>query len=179
MSSFAEDDDGIIDLHALSTRTPNKQAAAPLFSEPPPAFVSDATPRPSGGGTGVVIAAIACVLVVVLALAGVGLRYAFRAPEPIARKGVTVQTPAPPPTQAPVAASPAPAADPAPPSTASDDDGKPSRAATKKKGIRGTHRTFASSDVKKEPVTRPARAADPCGCHGNFDCNLRCAAGQK
>ncbi|HEY8073512.1 MAG TPA: hypothetical protein VIF62_05370 [Labilithrix sp.] len=174
MSSFSDDDDGIIDLHALSKPRPFAPGNGSIFaSEPPPAFVTDTNAAPRTSSTvGVTIAAIAGG-VLFLALAGVGLKFAFRSPAPVVRTGVTVSAAAPPPatTEAPVAA--APTTDPAPPATADDDS---SSSPKKKKGRHGVRRSFASSEGKKEAVSRPARAADPCGCKGNFDCNLRCAA---
>jgi len=174
MSSFADDDDGIIDLHALSKPRPFAPGNGSIFaSEPPPAFVTDTNVAPrSSSNVGVTIAAIAGG-VLFLALAGVGLKFAFRSPAPVVRTGVTVAAAAPPPatTEAPVAAV-APTSDPAPPATADDS----SSSAKKKKGRHGVRRSFAAPEGHKETVSRPTRAADPCGCKGNFDCNLRCAA---
>jgi hypothetical protein len=169
--SAITDDDGIIDLHALST----PKGAAVVASVFPTAFTVDAEPEKKPRSAARIIVAIAASLVV-LVLAGVGLRYAFRGAEPVPQAALAMKPPVlvttPPPPPAPVA-TPDPA-----PTTASTDDASP---APKKKSI--VRRSFSAAQPKSTVVaSRPAPAvkpADPCGCHGNFDCNLRCAAGAK
>jgi hypothetical protein len=170
-----EEDDGIIDLQALSRpgREVQRAIAAPVFTPsetPPAAFAVDAerAARPRGS-TGKVIALIAGGLVFV-GLAGFGLRTIFRGEEPVSRFAPPPPPPAPPPPPVAAAPPPAPSADPPP---VADEDPPPAKKA-KKKG-------FAGGGVVRPAVRPPVtpKAADPCGCKGNFDCNLRCAAGSK
>jgi hypothetical protein len=154
-----QDDDGIIDLAALSKPTP--AIAQPVFtSEPPPAAFALEAPgqaRPPRTSTLKIVALIAGALVFMTA-SGIGLRLLFRGEDPISRTA-----PPPPPPQPVVAAAPPPAVD--PPPTASEEPAPPPKA----KKTRGGAGKFV------RPAATP-KAADPCGCKGNFDCNLRCAA---
>jgi predicted Zn finger-like uncharacterized protein len=182
----ADDDEGIIDLNALKSMPPRTAArpVAPLFSEPPPAFARDvgasyppteARRFPTKVKTAGMIAAAAVAVIVGI----FGIAHAFKGDEPVAR----VAEPPPPPA---AAAEPPPAAtaDPAPSASATPDDPKP--VASGKKG----HRHFAKSapaSFKKGQSDAPAafkppppvKAADPCGCHGDFNCILRCTAKGK
>ncbi len=185
-ASASSEDDGIIDLKALSS-VPPKPAVAPLFSEPPPgAFAVDATGAsvktserrfPSGiKKIGIIAAAAAGMLLLV-----VGIASAFKGEEPAARQAAFVAPPPP-----PAAAAPAPTTDPAPAATtSSDDDAKSPTVGTSghKKGRRslagkGAPATFRKGQADPPAAAKPppVKAADPCGCHGDFNCILRCTA---
>ncbi|MBS2014263.1 MAG: zinc-ribbon domain-containing protein [Deltaproteobacteria bacterium] len=145
-----DDDEGVIDLHALASvpPKPGTRPVAPLFSEPPPAaFARDATPSSSSLGTapsgaaitfskrmmvGIGAAAVAVVLM------GIGVAAAFKGEEPVARAQASM-APIPPPTTPPAVAPKAPEPPPAAPvastsSTSSDDDADAKDAKPSKKG---------------------------------------------
>ena len=170
------DEEGVIDLKQLaSVPPPGKRSfvpVAPLFSEPPPMIV-DANGNTSGSraalakpiSKGKLIGAIAAAMAFLL-VAGLGLSMAFKGEEPV--KHAAVETPAPvatptvTATQAP--ATPAPAE-----TTASNDDDTPKKG---KKGGKKGKKGGASSTTAAKPV----KAADPCGCKGDFNCILACTA---
>ena len=186
--NLAHDDDGIIDLRALkSTRPPPSSfaSASPFSSEPPPAaFAVDAdgvvaagVPAPASKGKTIAIAAGAGLFLI---LGSVGVLFAFRGEKPavIARAPIT-QAAAP-----AAAAPPAPAAEPAPVAASqpapSDDDSAADAPTTKKtKGAKaraGAGKAKASFSVPSSPKPAVTKAADPCHCHGDFQCNIRCSA---
>jgi len=207
-SGRVEEDDGIIDLNALSTKA-GARPIAPLFSsEPPPAaFTREVSASSSGeamvGGTkmkkraliGIGAAAVA------LVLAAVGISAAFKGEEPVARTQASLAAPPPPAVTAPP---PGPAPEP-PPATASasssssDDDAQsPNVGVSGKKGRgkggkgikRGAavgHTPAGMTKVKSSGVSgdtvassKPAAPApDKCGCKGDFSCILRCTAKGK
>jgi hypothetical protein len=192
--NLAHDDDGIIDLRALkSTRPPPSSfaSASPFVSEPPPAaFALDAG---GAGAAGVPARAsqaktigIAAGAGLFLVLGAVGVVFAFRGEKPavIARAPIT-QAAAP-----AAAAPPAPAADPAPAAVAasqpaaSDDAPASDAPVTKRtKGAKaragaggGATKAKASFGAPSSPKPAVTKAADPCHCHGDFQCNIRCSA---
>jgi len=203
---IVEDDEGIIDLNALasapSARNGNR-SVAPLFASelPPAAFAADvsnsgAGPGFSAGGfrfgkraiAGVAAAAVA------LVLCAVGVSAVFKGEEPVARAAANTMIAAPPmpvvATPTPAAAAPAPVADPAPTATTatSDDDAKPAASGAKKKGRKGGAKASLASTQKVQSSGVPApaaaaktvpKAADKCGCKGDFNCILRCTATGK
>jgi hypothetical protein len=191
--NLAHDDDGIIDLRALKSTPPPRGAfpmASPFGSEPPPAaFARDA----DSGVAGVVPArasraktiGIAAGAALFLVLGAAGVAFAFRGEKPRAVASAPITQPAPP----PVAAAPPPVVDPAPaaaaqPAAGSDDDtsdapakkGKGAKGAKGRAGSAKAKTTSASSGPA--PASKPAvtGAADPCHCHGDFQCNIRCSA---
>lgn len=197
-----EDDEGIIDLNALASTPPTRigvgnRSVAPLFaSEPPPAaFAADvgdsgAAPAYSAGGirfgkraiAGVAAAAVA------LVLCAVGVSAVFKGEEPTARAAANTMIAPPPVLAAPTPApAPAPAADPAPASASNEGDSKPASHIGKKKGHKGGAKaSFApsqkvqSSGISGTGVAKTApKAADKCGCRGDFNCILRCTATGK
>ncbi len=180
---LSEDDEGIIDLKALSTAPPkpNRPLVAPLFpSDPPPAaFARDASGDHGRKGIGGKIAMFAAAAVV-LVLSGVGLAFAFRGEEAVPRAAASA-APAPPPP--PVATpAPTPSSDP-PPATASasDDDESDSTEPTKKKkkgkkGKKGAHASGPITNKTPPPAQKKVKPADPCGCKGDFNCILACTA---
>lgn len=198
----ASDDEGVIDLKALASTAPKvgARSVAPLFSEPPPAaFAADvgasganAIAMPGGFKLGKrALAGIAAAAVAVV-LCSIGLAAAFKGEEPVVHAAASM---APITAAAPVVAAPAPAPAPAPVITASssptsdtstaDEDVKPVKGkkgkGKKGKGFAGTKvqsSGVASSSSKSEPlVSKPApKAADKCGCKGDFNCILRCTA---
>jgi predicted Zn finger-like uncharacterized protein len=193
---IASDDEGIIDLKSLSSAPPQvgARSIAPLFSEPPPAaFAADVGPSSSGimstGNGGFVfgkraIAGLAAAAVFVV-LCSVGLAAAFKGEEPVAHMANAAMAPiAPAPAPAVVAPAAPIVAAAAPATTSSDDDDKSTvapkgKAKAKAKG--GSKSSVASSKSKSsssEPlVSKPtAKAADKCGCKGDFTCILRCTA---
>lgn len=177
-----EDDDGIIDLNAIASKSaPPRAPVAPLFSEPPPAMSVDATDaapvaaKGSGLKTGLMIGGGALVVVATI----IGCVFAFRGEAPTPRTAAAAPPPppaitAPPPatTAAPAAPAPAPAAE-----ESTDGDAKP---AAKKKGSGAKHASggFSKPAAPVSKPAKPAAAADPCHCHGDFQCNIRCSAGR-
>jgi predicted Zn finger-like uncharacterized protein len=171
------DEEGVIDLKALaSVPPPGKRSiipVAPLFSEPPPMMMDV-----GGGGTGskpaiakpistgkIVAAAIGAVAF--LALAGVGISFAFKGEDAVQRPAA-ITPPAPAPTPSASVAAPTPSADPAS-SVASNDDDSP------KKGKKRRLKKGGANAAGAGPPVKP-KAADPCGCHGDFNCILACTA---
>lgn len=170
---------------------------APLFSEPPPGIAVDvnAAPRPAVKRSnklpliGGIAAAAALVLV-----AGFGISVAFKGVEPVKHTAAFVAPPpateeAPPPKLEP--APPAPAA---PVAAASDDasssddaaDAKSAKvrrgkagAATKSKATKSKATKGPSTNKPPARTAKPVKAADPCGCKGDFNCILACTAGHK
>jgi predicted Zn finger-like uncharacterized protein len=190
MPSFRpSDDEGMIDLKALSTAPPPPRPVAmpiaPLFSEPPMAF--DVNPQSSkvsfakSFSTGQLIAGVAAATAFVL-IAVFGIALTFRGEEPV-KHAAKIEPPpvvaaAPPPK---VEAPPAPAA-----STASNDADPQSDASEGPKkgkgkkgrggGARSSKGANASAMTSTAPKPKPIKAADPCHCKGNFDCILACTA---
>ncbi len=189
--NLAHDDDGIIDLRALkSTRPPPSPfaSASPFGSEPPPAaFAMDADGSfadgvPVRAASKAKTIAIAAGAGLFLILGAVGVVFAFRGEKPavIARAPIT-QAAAP-----AAAAPPAPVADPAPVAASqpavSDDDATADAATSKKaKGAKaragaGAGKAKAGFSAPSSPKPAATKAADPCHCHGDFQCNIRCSA---
>ena len=184
----AADDEGVIDLKALASAPPRKIGlpVAPLFSEPPAVSldVNDSVQRPRArpgsklrlvGG----IAAAAAVLVV----AGFGVSLAFKSEEPVKHTAALVVDPpaaaVAPPAKVDPAAAPVVAADDAKDTTTDKETKEP--ASTKgKRGKRGKGKAAKGGVIThKAPVFggKPApKAADPCGCKGDFNCILACTA---
>jgi hypothetical protein len=194
MNQLNHDDEGIIDLRALASTPPrsgNGVIVAPLFSEPPPAFTIDAEEeqaprRSSRAKTFGIIAASAFVV----ALAGTGLAFGLKRNKPVAAAAAAPAPPPPPVVAAPVAAPPPAtvAATPAPAPTAdtpADDAttkkgkaGKARGAKSKAKSADSTSSAPAAPAAAKPKAAPAAKAADPCNCHGDFQCNIRCSAGK-
>jgi len=201
--NLAHDDDGIIDLRALKSTPPPAgggfgtfHMASPFGSEPPPAaFARDA--GEDGGGEGALPArsskaktiGIAAGAALFLILGAVGIGFAFRGEKPAKISSASAAPVAPPPV---VVAPPAPVADPAPApaaqaaASAADDTSATDAASTKKtkggKGRAGVAKSKTSSGLSSSVASAPAskpvvtKAADPCHCHGDFQCNIRCSA---
>jgi predicted Zn finger-like uncharacterized protein len=188
-----EDDEGIIDLNALASAPKAGPAVASLFpSEPPPgAFARDANESAefSAGGKKKTKGKLVFLAVGGLAAAAlviVGLTFAFKGEEPVARTAA-FSPPPPPPAATTVAPPPAdPTPTPPPPATASTSDDKPTPTESKK-GKKKHASSSGSPSVKMAKVqssgtdsasaSKPApKASDPCGCHGDFNCALACAA---
>ena len=195
---IASDDEGVIDLKSLSSAPPTvgARSMAPLFSEPPPgAFAADVgTPssgyplvNPNGFTFGKrAIAGLAAAAVAVV-LCSIGLAAAFKGEEPVAHAANAVMAPIAAPAVvapvAPVLASVSPTT-----TSTSDDDDKASVTKSKGKGkaVKGKGSKAQSSGVasaKKSAsgsdplVSKPIpKAADKCGCKGDFTCILRCTA---
>jgi hypothetical protein len=195
--NLAHDDDGIIDLRALKSTPPPRGAypmASPFGSEPPPAaFARDAGadsgmagvgPAPASRAKTIGIAAGVAAFLIVGAV-GVGFAFRFRGEKPAKLSAASVTQPAPPaavvaPPPPAAAADPAPAAQPAADDDASDapppkktKGGKGRAAASKAKTFSGAGAGAATTGASKPAVTK---AADPCHCHGDFQCNIRCSA---
>ncbi len=190
----ASDDEGMIDLKSLTSSRPKALGASmsPLFSDPPPdAFVADVgdstaarrEPPPHGmafskraafGGVAAIVAVLLC---------GVGIATMFKSEEPVARTAASlipispIVNALPPPPAPPPVLAPTPAASTDAPV---DDDAKSAAASTKGKKRKGKGRGKASATGAKALPNGEAKAApkaaDKCGCKGNFDCVLRCAA---
>jgi predicted Zn finger-like uncharacterized protein len=170
------DEEGVIDLKALSStsgRPALGRQVAPLFSEPPPVTLEVAEgARPNAKPTSkLAIAGAIFVGVAALAAAVFGLSIAFRGEEPVKHAAAVVPLPPPPPPTATAPAPPpAPSADTA--AAANDHDATPAKG---KKGRRGKARAAAGATAGAAPA-KAAKAADPCGCHGDFNCVLACSA---
>jgi hypothetical protein len=165
------DDEGVIDLKALASTPPRPQGmpVAPLFSEPPPVTLEveggarpNAPPRSRLAIAFAVVAAAA-----VLAVAGFGISIAFRGEEPVKHAAAAVIVPPPPPPSAAPSAAP----EPPPPATADDSDVK-----TKKKGKGKGSKGGGANKTPAAAKSAPPKPADPCGCHGDFNCILACTA---
>jgi hypothetical protein len=190
--NLAHDDDGIIDLRALKSTPPPRGAfpmASPFGSEPPPAaFARDAD---SGLADVVPVRAsrvktigIAAGAALFLVLGAVGVVFAFRGEKPRAVASAPITQAAPPPVAVappPPVVDPAPAA--APQSAANADDASDAPPAKKTKGAKGragAAKAKASFVASSSPASAPkpavTKAADPCHCHGDFQCNIRCSA---
>lgn len=201
-SSFApserlgRDDSGVIDLKALSSAPPraNRAPAPMLFgapSEPPPAFARDVAasssfyPQQAGvpasklRSIGMIAAGFA-----VVAFCGLGVALAFGGSNPPPKAAAAAPAPPPPPAPPPVATTP-PAPEPAPAASASESkEEKTDKKSAGKKHRGGKGKAAAASGVitnKTPPPPPPAKVkpADPCGCHGDFNCILACTAGKK
>jgi hypothetical protein len=193
--NLAHDDDGIIDLRALKSTPPPRGAfpmASPFGSEPPPAAFA----RDAGGDSGVAgvgpapmsrakTIGIAAGAALFLILGAVGVGFAFRGEKPAKIAAAPVTQPAPPPVVAVAPPPPAPAAEPAaaqPAAVADDSDAPPAKKTKGGKGRGVAAKTKASSgfvaSASSSPASKPAatKAADPCHCHGDFQCNIRCSA---
>ena len=193
--NLAHDDDGIIDLRALKSTPPPPNAfaafpmASPFGSEPPPAaFAVDAgadgavpgVPARASKGKTIAIAAGAGLFLI---LGAVGVVFAFRGEKPAVIARAPITQAAPPAAAAP----PAPVADPAPvaasqPAAAADDAAAADAPTAKKakggavKGRAGASKAKASFAPASSPKPAVTKAADPCHCHGDFQCNIRCSA---
>jgi len=196
---MASDDEGVIDLKSLSSAPPKvgARSVAPLFSEPPPAaFAADigssgmgvATATPNGFKFGKrAIAGLAAAAVAVV-LCSIGLAAAFKGEEPVARVANAAMAPiAPPAPAAPAIVAPAAPviASVTTSSTSTDDEEKASTPVKGKKGKAGKGKSKAQSVASSKSkssssetlVSKPApKAADKCGCKGDFTCILRCTA---
>lgn len=179
------DDEGIIDLKALSSAPPGIGASpfgrsapavvAPLFSEPPPmAFDIDDAPRAAAKpmGRGKLAAMIAGGLAAVLVL-GLGVSVVFKGEE---RRAPVAAAPAPPPPPPPAVVTPAPAPTVEAPKVAAADEGGPTEDVPKKgkkrKGAKGAAATMKAG-------AKVSKASDPCACKGDFNCILACSAKGK
>jgi hypothetical protein len=176
------DEEGVIDLKALSSRPPAAGPAAalasmrpqvaPLFSEPPPVTLEvEGGMRPNVKPTSrLAIAGIAVGSVAVLAAAIFGLSIAFRSEEPVKHTAAVV-SPAPPPPPPVATPSAAPSGSVADNANAEPKD--PPKGKRHGKGRRGAAVTGAATTPKAP------KPSDPCGCHGDFNCVLACSAKGK
>lgn len=186
------DDSGVIDLKALSSVPPraNRAPAPMLFgaSEAPPAFARDISassssyPQQPGAAAkskartfGMIAAGFA-----VVAMCGLGVAVAFGGSNP-PPKAAAAPTPPPPPAPPPVVTPPAP--DPAPAaSTETKEESKKTATGKKHRGGKGGTKAAAAGVITNKTPPPPAakvKPADPCGCHGDFNCILACTAGKK
>jgi predicted Zn finger-like uncharacterized protein len=179
------DDEGVIDLKALSSAPPPKigLSVAPLFSEPPAvsldvnAIGAHRAAKPARNFR--LIGGIAAAAAVIL-LAGFGVSLAFKGEEPVKHAAV-IATPPPPPAE-----TAAPNVEPAPPPVAAAADAKDTKDPTdakesrSKKGKGGKGRAAKNAATSKPtaaPAAKPApKPANPCGCNGDFNCILACTA---
>lgn len=187
-SRIGADDEGVIDLKALASVPPRKIGlpVAPLFSEPPPVSldVNETAQHPLAkpasklrliGG----IAAAAAFLVV----AGFGVSLAFKGEEPVNHAAAVVVEPPPAAVAAP------PKVEPAPVASADDakdtNDAKETKDTPEPKGKKGKGKGKGKGKAAKSgtitnktppPAPKTVKAADPCGCKGDFNCILACTA---
>lgn len=194
MSGPFEDDDGIIDLRALASKPSSPPVMPALWSEPPPALALDADPElddatPAMARKTKLFAAIGGAAAILVG--GVVLAFALRGgdvPAPAAaaaaaaavsplpaRTAVTVSDPPPAPSPSPSAAR---EAAPPPPATSEPATGATPAGKAKSKKSRGRASGGASKAAARttEAAPKPSKSSDPCACHGDFQCSLRCAA---
>lgn len=184
---LGNDDEGVIDLMALSSRSP-RVSAAPLFSEPP-AVALDVDESPVALGTRIaqkkrLFAGVAAAAAFVL-VAGIALSFAFKGEEPVQHSAATA-SPALPEPAPPPAAEAKPAEPAAPPAAAAAHGADEPKDATDpkltkgKKGKRGKGvKSAATANKVAVAASKPAptpKAADPCGCKGDFNCAIACSA---
>lgn len=197
------DDSGIIDLKALAAAPPKvaRPPVANLFgaSEPPPAAfarevsgASSSFPRAAGESKAASLfrrfGPIAAAAGVVLSC-GIGVAVAFGGEDPPPKAATAAVMPLAPPAPEPAAAAtaePEPASAAATTAAADDDDAttsSPSKSKKKKKrrGAKGAKKSSGGLITNKSapPPPKKVKPADPCGCHGDFNCILACAAGKK
>jgi hypothetical protein len=188
------DDEGVIDLKALASSPPRAAArpVAPLFSEPPPGvFTADVDGTGASAGVAMpggfklgkrAFAGIAAAAVA-LVLCSVGLAAAFKGEEPVAHTAANaIIAPVTPPAPVVTAAPSAPVIAPVTASSSSSDDDAKPVATTKGKGRKGKGAKASKKSSSSEGLVSKAptpKAADKCGCHGDFTCVLRCTATGK
>lgn len=177
------DDEGIIDLKALSSVPPALRPAplpvAPLFSEPPAVTLevdeSQAVPAVKRKSRWRLVGGLAAAALVIVGV-GFGVSFLFKGEEPVVQPVAAAQAPEPQPEAAPPPkVDPLPAADDAKKSSDSDEE------AASTKGTKGKKK---GKKVKKgkggtktaAPAAKPKKPADPCGCKGDFNCILACTA---
>lgn len=180
------DDEGIIDLKALSSVPPRAAGGpvAPLFSEPPPVAVdvaSAAAPLSLQGfaKTKKPIFIAAASAAAFLLVAGFGLSFIFKGEEPVARTNAIM---APPPAEtAPPVVTPPPAPAVASETSATAETETPKEPKSKRgKGGKAKAGRNVTATVKAPAATpKPVKAANPCGCNGDFNCILACTAKRR
>jgi predicted Zn finger-like uncharacterized protein len=167
------DDEGVIDLKALASSPPRAMGmpVAPLFSEPPPVTLEvDDNGRPNAKPRSKLAVAFGVVVTsAVLVAAGFAVSLAFRSEEPVKRTAAIVVPPPPPPAASSAAPEPPPAA-----TTASDDADAKDTKTKKGKGRKGKNGPITNKTPA--PAKTAVKPADPCGCHGDFNCILACTA---
>jgi hypothetical protein len=182
------DDDGIIDLMALSSRPPPPRPAVdPLFSgpvsEPPVGFVREISASSSSFaamslsklGAHKTIVLIAAAAVLFLVVGTIGVAAIFSDSDGAKRAVAWSHLPSP-----KLASAPPPAA--AMSSEPDDDHSTPEKHGGKKHKGRRFAGGGKSVITMKTPAFTPApapKAADKCGCRGDFNCILRCSAKGK
>lgn len=174
-------EDGIIDLHALGSKGPNGPVGPLFASEPPPAAFSQDVPPNSRSR--VVLGAVGAL--VVAALCSVAAFAFLREDVPDTRRATTAilapavaplpSTPSVQTASAPEASPESAAIDPAPAEKTTKSSAKPHvKIGGKSKSGAGKVVMTAAAPA----VRTPKPAADKCGCKGDFNCILRCAAGK-
>jgi predicted Zn finger-like uncharacterized protein len=192
--ALRRDDSGVIDLNALVSASGASGAprapVANLFgaSEPPPAAfarelsaASASWPRqavPAANSRMRKVGAYAATAAVV-GLCAIGVVFAFGGDNPPPAPALTVAAP-PPPTPV-VAPTPEPEkVDTAPDSAAAAAEKTTTGSKSPRKG--GHHaKGHTSAPAMRSATVAPVKVkpADPCGCHGDFNCVIACAAGKK
>lgn len=182
-SARASDDDGVIDLRALSSAPPQRPIGlpvAPLFSEPAGmAFDVNATGKHSltkTFSTGQLVGGIAAAAALIL-VAAFGIALTFRGEAPVKHAAMPAALLPP-----PAVVAPPPAAEPPPaPKTDAADNSEADARATAETGTKGKGKKARAAKSKGATTTtaaaaapKPVKAADPCHCKGNFDCILAC-----
>jgi predicted Zn finger-like uncharacterized protein len=187
-SRLAQDDDeGVIDLMALSSRPPPPRGAvAPLFggpvSEPPTGFVRELAASSSGvtplskigAYKTLIVAAAAAVLFLVVGTIGVSA--IFSEGDGTTRALVWQHIPSPKLANAPP---PAVSSEPEETSSTPDKHGKKGKARGPRGASAAATKTVITSKTPYVAPPPPPKAADTCGCHGDFNCILRCSAKGK
>jgi predicted Zn finger-like uncharacterized protein len=195
-TAYVAEDDGIIDLNALSSPQPNVQPKphAMFGSEPPPGFATDVMDVGHSARKGpskrvlVGVAAAASALL----LGAFGLHAAFKGEEPAVQNAAPlamVASATPTPVTPVVVAQPS-AAVATPPVATPEPSAAVTTGTTRKghgkkssgkhaPGAKGTHTAAAIVGATPQAPKPVAKAADKCGCKGDFNCILRCSATGK
>jgi predicted Zn finger-like uncharacterized protein len=175
------DEDGVIDLKVLTSAPPAAlrpaplPVVAPLFSEPAPMTLevgeTGRAPKAKRSKLGVFFSLVAATAM--LGGLGYGISLAFKSEEPI--KHTAAMAVEPPKVEPKVE----PPKDPTPPpavATADEKEKDKDAKETKgKKGKKGKGKGAAAKAAASKPAAAP-KAADPCGCKGDFNCVLACTA---
>lgn len=189
VSEERKDDSGIIDLNKLmDVQLSAKSVRPPPISEAPLGYALEvSTPLPmvadptfgaqgKKNKTGLIAG-----LAVAAALALVGIGVATTHAEDARLKAAAAAAAAPPPAPPPPVATPDPTPAPAPivatpPNDTAEKDTKAHAKSGGKVGGKKPGAGAKSAGASSPAPAAPKKAADPCGCHGDLMCNMRCSS---
>lgn len=182
-----KEDSGLIDLNAMmSSEKLSAQSIRPSpISEAPLGYVREVslTPVPTvyeapfakKKRTGLYAAAAAAVVV---ALVGVGVVATNNEDARLKAAAAAAAAPPPPP---PVTATAEPTPPPAPiaatpPADTKDDKADSKSGARPSKGVKHAVKKSSGASAPAAAPPAPKKPADPCGCHGDLLCNMKCSS---